>query len=264
MSFAEINGTRLYYEVVGEGEPLILLHSGYTDSRLWDDQIAIFKNYFSVIRYDIRGFGRSDRPEEPFSHVEDLKALMEYLDLDSAHLLGVSMGGSIAIDFTLTYPEMVQSLVLSGPSLSGYAPVIDEASRKRSIAGMSIVRRDGDFKHAVEFMLADPMWRQSRSEAHRRLESMFMDTSLKWLLNDLVSSGVSNAAERLGKISKRALLIIGSEDSSPIQEIASVLESGITDLKRVVISDTGHLPSLDKPEVFNQLALNFLLNKEAK
>jgi pimeloyl-ACP methyl ester carboxylesterase len=73
--FAEVNGTSQYYEMTGEGEVLVLLHSGFTDLRQWDDQFNFFGKYFKVIRYDIRGLGKSDRPSKPFSHVEDLKGL---------------------------------------------------------------------------------------------------------------------------------------------------------------------------------------------
>lgn len=95
--FAKVNGTHLHYEIIGAGETLVLLHSGFTDLRLWDDQFYFFGKYFKVIRYDIRGFGRSDKPSEPFSHVEDLKGLFNYLGIKKAHLMGVSMGGSIAV-----------------------------------------------------------------------------------------------------------------------------------------------------------------------
>lgn len=260
--FAAVNGTRLYFEATGEGEALVLLHSGYTDLRLWNDQFETFGRCFKVIRYDIRGFGRSDRPEGPFSHFEDLKELLNYLKIGRAHLIGVSMGGSIAIDFTLQYPDLVNSLILSGSSLNGYEPTIDEASDKRSAAGISIVNRDKDFFKSVEFMLDDPMWRQSDPNAHQRLRDMFMDTSLEWILKDMILTACSPASKRLSEITKRTLLVVGSQDSLPIMEIAKVLESNIISARKVVINGTGHLPNLDKPEEFNKIVLDFLMNRK--
>lgn len=257
--FASVNGTRLYYEINGEGETVVLLHSGYTDLRLWDNQFETFGKYFKVIRYDIRGFGRSDRPDKPFVHYEDLKGLLDYLEISRTHLVGVSMGGSIAIDFTLKYPNYVKSLVLSGPSLNGYSAVVDEASLKRSKAGLSIVKRDKDFDQSIDFMLKDPMWRQSNLKDHQRLKDMFMDTSLEWILDNLVQTAYPPAAERLCEITEKTLLIVGSEDSKTILEIAGVLESQIAKLRRVDIDGTGHLPNLDKPEEFNKIVLDFLL-----
>ena len=257
--FATVNGKHLYYEVTGEGEALVLLHSGYTDLRLWDDQFESFGKYFKVVRYDIRGFGKSDRPSQPFSHVEDLKELLDHLDIRKTHLVGVSMGGSISIDFTLRYPGLVECLVLCGPSLNGYKPLIDEASHNRSVAGMSIVKRDNNFNQSVEFMLDDPMWKQSNPKTRKHLKNMFIDTSLAWVLDDMVLISSVPASNRLSEIKKRILLIVGSEDSKPIKEIAKFIESNITMIKTFNVKDTGHLPNLDKPETFNKIVLEFLL-----
>jgi pimeloyl-ACP methyl ester carboxylesterase len=253
-----VNGTKLYYEVAGKGEALILLHSGYTDSRLWDYQFELFSKYFKVIRYDIRGFGRSDRPEQSFSHIEDLRGLLSNLDIDKTHLVGVSMGGSIAIDFTIQYPEMVDSLVLSGPSINGFKPNIDEASQRRSLMGISIVKGDDELDKSIEFMLDDPMWRQCNPRAHNHLKKMFQETSLEWLLDTAINVQCLPSYNRISEINNRTLLIIGSEDSQPIKEIGQELEVKIATLKSVIINDTGHLPNLDKPEIFNKLVLHFL------
>ena len=256
--FAKVNNTNLYYEMTGEGDTIFLLHSGLTDLRQWDDQFDFLGKHFRVIRYDIRGFGKSDRPNEPFSHFEDLKALFDYLNIKKAHLIGVSMGGSIAIDFTLQYPELVKSLILSGPSLSGYDFTVDYESKLRSLAVMSIARRDNDFIKSVEFLLDNPMWKQNNPKARECLKNMFLDTSLEWALEDIEITVNPPASERLFEISKKVLLIIGSEDSQPIKEVAGVLESNIPTVNKVVIKNTGHLPNLDKPNEFNNTVLEFL------
>lgn len=258
--FAKVNGTNLHYEMTGEGEPLVLIHSGFTDLRLWDNQFRYFGKYFKVIRYDIRGFGKSDTPSEPFSHIEDLKGLFTYLGIKKAHIVGVSMGGCIAIDFTLQYPELVKCLILSGSSLSGYKAADDEISKKSTLAGTSIAKKDENFNQSIELMLDNPMWKQSNPKSREHLKNIFMDTSLEWVFGDIEKIINPPASERLSEITKKTLLIVGTNDCHPIKEIASVLESNIPMLQKVEINGTGHLPNLDKPDIFNKIVFDFLMS----
>ncbi len=111
--FADVNGTRLYYEVRGSGPPLVLIHGFTLDTRMWDSQFEAFSRHYQTIRYDVRGHGRSADPvsEETYSHSDDLIALLHHLDLERAHVLGQSLGAMIAIDFVLTYPSAVDTLI---------------------------------------------------------------------------------------------------------------------------------------------------------
>src|SRR5215212_9417574 len=122
---AEINGARIYYEVMGEGEPLVLVHAGIADSRMWEPQLAAFADHYRVIRYDMRGFGRTAMVEGPYSHHEDLRGLLDFLDVGRAHLVGCSMGGGAVLDFALEYPERAGNLVLVGSAVGGFRPDFD-------------------------------------------------------------------------------------------------------------------------------------------
>ncbi len=117
---AEVNDTRLYYETAGQGHPLVFLHGGQLDGRMWDDQWETFAKHFRVIRYDVRGFGRSAVRTKLYSAVDDLCALLKFLKVEKAYLVGLSLGGRIAIDFTLVHPEMVDALVPVGAGLGGF------------------------------------------------------------------------------------------------------------------------------------------------
>jgi pimeloyl-ACP methyl ester carboxylesterase len=125
--FAEINGTQLYYESAGTGHPFILIHGHLLDRRSWDDQFAVFAQRYRVIRYDQRGFGASGliTKEESYSDRQDLSALMQFLGIESAFLMGVSGGGALAIDFTLEHPKMVDALIPVTAGVSGFRPSED-------------------------------------------------------------------------------------------------------------------------------------------
>ncbi len=119
---ANINGAQLYYEMKGSGHPLLLIHAGVADSRMFDEQFAAFAEHYKVIRFDLRGFGRSDMPSGTFANHEDVRTLLDHLEITSAYILGISFGGLIALDFTLAYPGYVKALVLGAPSVSGTQP----------------------------------------------------------------------------------------------------------------------------------------------
>jgi len=127
--FVNVKGGKLYYEVEGNGAPLVLIHAGFLDSRMWDEQFRIFAKHNKVIRYDVRGFGRSSRPKEEYSDAEDLFSLLNHLKIPKATILGISNGGRIAFDFTSTHPDMVTSLLLVAPGIRGYegSPEEDKA-----------------------------------------------------------------------------------------------------------------------------------------
>src|SRR5258708_1907088 len=141
MGFAAVDGARLYYEIMGAGHPLVLVHAGIADSRMWDDQFAAFAEHFTVVRYDIRGFGKSVMPPGVSSTYRDLHGLLRVLGIERAHVVGLSIGGGIAIDFTLQHPEMVTALVPVASGLGGEMP--SEEMVKAYAEVDAILARDG-------------------------------------------------------------------------------------------------------------------------
>jgi 3-oxoadipate enol-lactonase len=114
------NFNGLYFEIKGRGKPVVLIHGGQLDRRMWDAQFDEFAKRYRVIRYDLRGFGKSSAPSKPFSNHEDLHALLRRLQVEKATLVGLSLGGAVAVDFALMYPNEVDSLVLVCPGLGGF------------------------------------------------------------------------------------------------------------------------------------------------
>src|SRR5256885_9246878 len=118
--FVAVPGARLYYESIGAGPVVVLLHGGNLDLRMWDPQLTELRRLLRFIRYDARGFGRSTPADTAFRADADLSVLLKHLAVHRASLVGLSLGGRIAIDFALDHPKMVDKLVLAGPGLSGW------------------------------------------------------------------------------------------------------------------------------------------------
>ena len=118
---ADVNGTHLYYELAGSGDPLVLIHGNTLDTRMWDDQFEPLARRYQVIRYDMRGYGKSALPTaDSYAPADDLMALLRHLGFGSAHVLGQSRGGAAAIDFALTYPEATDTLTVVDTVLRGF------------------------------------------------------------------------------------------------------------------------------------------------
>src|SRR5919108_6367792 len=117
--FLETNGARIYYEIDGAGEPLVLIHAGVANLCMWDEQVTAFRDEYRVVRYDTRGFGRTETDAVEFSNRADLAALLDHLGETAAHVVGMSRAGSIALDFAIEYPDRVRSLTVAAGGVSG-------------------------------------------------------------------------------------------------------------------------------------------------
>lgn len=265
--FAEVNGTALYYEVAGEGHPLVLNHGGLVDNHSWDDQFDEFARHFKVVRYDMRGFGDSGMLKngmEPYSMERDLYSLLQFLGIEKAYMLGLSMGGSLAIDFTLQYPEMVDALITVGAGLSGFDEDDPEAL-KAKFAEMDEAFKNGDIARSVEISLQ--IWtdgpnrtpEQVDQQVRERVRAMTTHNFERGDDEEVRPQHVEpSAAGRLSEIRVPALIIVGDQDVELILTIADTLEKGIAGSKKVVIPGTAHHLNMEKPEEFNRVVIEFL------
>jgi pimeloyl-ACP methyl ester carboxylesterase len=254
---AEVNGTRLYYERGGQGPAVILLHGGNLDARMWDDQMPALVKSFTVIRYDIRPYGRSAETEKGFSSVEDLRALMDYLNVKTASLVGLSLGGRIAIDFALTYPDRVGKLVLMGPGLTGYAFNPNDETMKPILAKA----RDGDAAGAMDLWLQHPMMApaMARPKVAARIREIARDNLQVWQrlpVGERVPT--PPASKRLDQIRVPTLLIVGERDVADIQAIVKLLAEEVKGARTEVIPGAAHMPNMEDPQRVNRLLVEFL------
>lgn len=265
--FAAVNGTSLYYEVAGVGHALVLNHGGLVDNHLWDDQFDEFAKHFKVVRYDIRGFGDSGMLKngmEPYSMGRDLYSLLQFLGIEKTYMLGLSMGGALAIDFTLQYPEMVDALITVGAGLSGYEED-DPEELKAKFAAMDDAFKNGDIPRSVEISLqiwTDGPLRTPEQVDQRVRERVRAMTTRNFERGDDEEVHPLHmeppAAGRLSEIQVPALIIVGDQDVEIILKIADTLEKGIAGAKKVVIPGTAHHLNMENPEEFNRVVIDFL------
>jgi len=235
----DVNGTQIYCETMGEGEPLVLIHGNALDVRMWDDQFEHFAKEFKVIRYDLRGFGKSAPPtEEIYSHSDDLMPLLKYFGFTQAHLLGLSLGGAVAIDFALTYPDAVKKIIVADSGLSGYewkefGKFYGEVMSNGMNSGVEAAR-----SHWMTAELFLPALEQPHTA--ERLKKIGMDYSgWHWTNTENVALVDPPSIEQLDSITAPTLVTIGERDIPEFQEIADILNNGIPNVSKVVIPGVG-------------------------
>lgn len=259
---AEVNGTRLFYEVAGKGRVLVLVHGGLVDSRLWGDQFEEFAKHYRVIRYDLRGFGRSAFPTEPFSHIDDLYALLKFLKVERCSLIGLSLGSMIASDFALEHPEMVERLVLTSPGLRSSNAPRNEKAR----AVYKLAESEGRDKAIDAWMQNDffATGKLNNPTYEERMRAMLRDNYKIWgptPMTIIWNWPKQMTADRLGEIRAPTLIVIGDKDAPSISVNASVYESKIPGARKVVITGVSHHLVMEKPKEYNRLVLDFLKRK---
>ena len=258
---AEVNGTRLYYEVAGKGDPIVLIHGNFGDCRHWDDQFEVFAKSHKILRYDVRGFGKSSLPVqgESYGHYDDLKELLGYLGILKAHIAGWSMGCGIAVDFVLAYPEMSNSLIAVGPWVYAYSSPAAEELYTLFSEISSIVKESGT-RAAVDSLFNDFSIRNPKIAD--RLGEIALDYSFWHFINeDPVRSIDPPAMQQLERINLPNLIITAEYDIEPCREVADLLEQAILNAKKVDITDASHQMHMEKPVEFNRIVLDFLSKK---
>lgn len=263
--YVEVNGGRLYYEAAGAGQPVVLAHAGFVDSRMWDDQWKEFAQSFRVIRFDLRGFGKSDKATGPVARRDDLYQLLRQLEVPRAALVGVSMSGENALDLALEHPAMVSALVLVSATPSGFAM---QGEPPAVLLQMMAAMQQGDAASASELQTqlwvdgparqpaqVDPNVRLKAAEMNRiALENNTWDVADGQPLNPLDPP----AAQRLANLTAPTLIVVGALDHPEILRAADVMAAAIPGAEKAVIADSAHLPNMERPKEFNQTVLKFL------
>lgn len=260
-----VPGGVLHCEAAGSGSPLVFVHGGFGDRRMWDEQFATFARDHRVVRYDLRGFGKSSPADQPYSPVADLLAVLDQARFARAHLVGNSMGGTLVIDFALLHPDRIASLTIVASGANGF-PATD-AQRKRhqrDLDGMREVFRraasEGD-ERGIELWCNHPMVAVTSTDADTspKLRAMVRDNCAIFHMQHWpVESLQPPAIERLTEVRAPTLVVVGDRDIGMVRDNADVTARGIPGAQRVVIIGADHLPQMTEPQQFDRVLREFL------
>lgn len=262
MSFLQIDDTTIYYESKGTGRSLVFIHAGIADSRMWDDQFDYFSKKYQVLRFDLRGFGKSGRSQVEFSHAEDLNKLLNELGIAKGHFIACSLGVSILFDFALQFPEKILSLTLVNGRPFGFLDSTENPSPLATDAERSYNSKDVMKLAEIEALI----WFVGRKRTKRDVDSLLfqkvvdmdsiaLQTELFHPLKEKILH--PDAMLELENLNAPSAYIIG-----PLDEPNFVLSCKIV-AKKIqseiyYVEKTAHLPNLESPVNFNQILQTFL------
>jgi 3-oxoadipate enol-lactonase len=251
----QINGTKLFVSDEGQGPPVLLLHGGFMDSRMWDADAAVLKQRYRVIRFDLRGFGRSPKSPSDYLPEDDIAALLSHLKIPRAHVVGISMCGGIAIDFALAHSDRVRSLVLAEPGVSGWQWSPDVTSTMDAVMKVNADRgRDA----AIEEFLTRPVFASAKSKpkAYAEIRSqLFRNFRLEPLG---MKTPEKPAVNRLGEITAPTLVLTAELGGLDARAIGERLRREVRGARLVEVKGSGHMINLEAPEMFRRLLEEFV------
>ena len=258
--YLETNGARIAYDAQGSGPAVVLIHAGVANRQMWDDQVAALKDAYRVIRYDTRGFGQTETDAVGFSNRGDIAALLDHLGEEAAHLVGLSRGGQIALDFTLEHPDRVSSLTVVAGGISG--------------------RESPDELPAETWEPVEAMWKAKEWEKLTDWETAFWADGPgqpagrvpevrrrvhDWVLENYRAEKEEGqpqpldppAAGRLGELTVPLLVMLGTLDDPGTTESMRYLAKAVPGA-RVEEFEAAHLVNLEHPDRFNRVLREFL------
>jgi pimeloyl-ACP methyl ester carboxylesterase len=257
------DGALIRGEADGFGIPVVFLHSGVTDRRMWAEQMSeLAAEGYHVISYDRRGYGQTETADVPFNHLVDLEAVLDQLSVHAAILVGSSMGGGLAIDFALEHPERTIALVLMGTAVTGAEGYDVDEEVEQLEEAFEYAKERGNISTA------------NRIQAHQWLDGPYGEAGrvtgpvrdLFLAMNEIhLNHAPLSQEERpepafhaIPNITAPTLLVVGELDCSDIVAIHEDLSEELENAFAVVLEDTAHFPSLERPDLFNPILHEFL------
>lgn len=262
--FIDVDGGRLYYEVEGEGHPVLLIHGGLGDLRMWDGQVPAFAERYRVIRYDTRGFGRTETEEIEFTDRGDAASVLDHVGAASAYVVGQSRGGSIALDLAIDEPRRVDALVSVAGGVSGYEGRLPDGVEPPPWDDMERLWNAKDFVALAE--LETQVWVDGWGQPPDRVDADVRRQVRDWIATNYAVEKAEGrpqpldppAAKRLQELRMPLLVLIGLADEPGGNVTLAHLAGSVPHARTVELPGVAHMIQLEAPERFNQLVLAFL------
>jgi pimeloyl-ACP methyl ester carboxylesterase len=262
--FVNIDGAQIYYETAGKGIPFVMIHAGVADRRQWNNEFASFAQNYQVLRYDMRGYGKSEPVDGEFSHMGDLVSILNALGLqEPIVIMGCSMGGGLAMDFALTHPSRVKALIMVGSGPSGLELDVPTPAK---FAEAEKAYDAGDLDLVAE--LETQIWfdgtdrtPQQINQAMRKLAYEMNRKALDYEARGLgkrLPNTEMPAFDRLTDLHIPVLVIVGTHDTPYILAAADYMIEKLPSARKVTIEDAAHLPNMEQPQEFQTIVNDFL------
>jgi len=259
MPTISVNGAEIYYELAGSGPPVVLLHAGIADSRMWDGQFDAFVAAgHTVLRYDQRGYGRTAPTPGHYSPREDLRRLLAALGLERPALVGCSMGSRLALDFALRFPDKVERLVLTSPSVSD---ATYSGPRSPLSVEIDLAELDDDLARVNELEIQ--IWVDGPRRTPEQVAPWVRALALEMNAIALANEGIGReepaqpVEARLHTLRTPTLIVVGEEDTAGTRATADWLMRRLSTARRVDLPG-GHLLNMEQPQAYNAAVLGFL------
>ena len=264
--FANIDNAKIYYETAGKGMPLVMIHAGVADSRQWNNEFTDFAQSYQVIRYDMRGYGKSEPVDGEFSHLSELVSLLDALEIHGpVVLMGCSMGGGLAMDFALTHPSRAKALIMVDAGPSGLKLDVATPS-KFADAEKAFEAGDLDLVAEIETQIWFDGMDRTPEQVNQAMRKLLFEMNRIALSHEVKQLGKrlpntqTPAFDRLEDLDIPVLVIIGAHDTPYILAAADYMTEKLPSARKVIIEDAAHLPNMDQPHEFHGIVKDFLGN----
>ncbi|NOU85732.1 alpha/beta fold hydrolase [Paenibacillus sp. LMG 31460] len=235
----------LYYEVTGHGKPVVMIHGGGSDSRDWTYLVPLMASHYQVITFDGRGCGQSPSQTQPANYIADVLNLLNHLRIEKAAVIGHSIGGQIATEFALSYPERLEELILVAPALSGFVHSPDLLASFQSIQAAA-----PDVSKMTELVVTSPFCSVIKNSPHRDLMRIMTEHNINRMFEWAAIGAVwpkPPAIDRLDELRTRTLFIRGTLDHDDIFTIENHFRL-VPNIKFVQVAGGDHMLNLTHPE----------------